>query len=73
MCSPERTELVAGGKGMLLDTNVLKGFRKKGEIYRFKCAEELELDVTVLTALEAAERILAHVQAVGRDADWGSP
>lgn len=65
MLSPERTELVAGGKGMLLDTTILNGFRKKGEIYSFKCAEELELDVTALTAVEAAKRILRHVQALG--------
>lgn len=62
MQTPERHDLVAGGKGMLLDTKVLHGFRNRGEVYRFQSQEELELDVTEIMPAEAARKIMEHVQ-----------
>lgn len=64
--SPERLELVAGGKGMLLDTKILNGFRKRGEIHSFQAQEELVLDITNLQPAEAAARILKHVELMIR-------
>jgi len=56
--------LVAAGKGLLLDTKVLNGFRKRGEIYRFQVQAELDLDVTELQPGVAAAKILEHVKSV---------
>lgn len=61
---PERLELVEGGMGMLVDTDVLKGFRARGEIYRFQGPEQLVLDVSEISPAQAAERILQHVGLV---------
>ena len=62
MLSPERLNLVAGGKGMLIDSDILHKFRKRAEIYAFDCPESLRLDVTKLSSKEAARRILMHVE-----------
>ena len=62
--SPDRLALVAGGKGMLLDTAVLRGFRKKEHIFRFENSNELGLDVTELSPSQAAQEILEHVEKV---------
>jgi hypothetical protein len=40
--------MVAAGKGMLLDTALLKAMRGRGEIFKFDCPEYFELDVTSL-------------------------
>ncbi len=64
MRSPERLELVAKGKGMLLDTTVLDGFKKRGEIHRFGTQEELELDITDMLPAQAAGKVLEYVQSV---------
>ncbi|MCJ1269785.1 hypothetical protein MMC22_009678, partial [Lobaria immixta] len=61
---PERLELVEGGMGMLVDTDVLKGFRARGEIYRFQGPGQLVLDVSEISPAQAAERILQHVGLV---------
>lgn len=50
--------------GMLVDTDVLKGFRARGEIYRFQGPEQLVLDVSEISPAQAAERILQHVGLV---------
>ena len=67
MQSAERMDLVAAGKGLLLDTDVLESYRKRSEIYRFQTYEEMELDVTELTPMQAANRIFAHVRTVTGD------
>ena len=64
MRSTERLRLGADGKGMLLDTTLLMDIRGHEQIYRFKCAEELLLDVTSLKPKEAAGEILEHLQSV---------
>ena len=64
MRSSERLELVAGGKGMLLDTAVLRGFRKKGQIFRFQDSSELEIDITKTSPAQAAQKILAHIEEI---------
>ncbi|KAL9100104.1 MAG: hypothetical protein Q9163_004479 [Psora crenata] len=72
MRSPDRVQLVTGvgggrGKGMLLDTEILKSYRKRGEIYRFEgsaAAAQLELDVTHLSPAQAAAKIIEHVESV---------
>ena len=66
MRSSERLELVAAGKGMLLDTAVLRGFRKKGQIFRFQDMQDLVLDVTNILPEEAAKKILEHVEELSR-------
>lgn len=67
MRSPERLELARGGTGLLLDADVLRGYRDKGSIHRFGGAEELVLDVEGITAVEAAESIWRHVRLVMGD------
>lgn len=64
MRSQERLELVASGKGMLVDTALLQEFRSNGEILRFSCPELLELDVSDLDADESAKRIVAHIKSL---------
>jgi hypothetical protein len=64
MRSQERLDLVAGGKGMLLDTTLLHEFRSKSEILRFSCPELLELDVSDMSPKEATARILEHISAL---------
>lgn len=49
MRSEKRVGLIAGGKGMLLDTRFLVAMREEGEILKWECAELLELDVTELS------------------------
>ena len=53
---------------MLLDTTVLRRFRKRGEIHRFRNPQELELDVTTLSPVQAAQKVLEHVESVLRGA-----
>ena len=65
MRSPERLDLVAKGKGMLLDATVLHGFRKRGQIFKFEIAQELELDITEILPTEAAQVIVKHIQSLG--------
>ena len=62
--SQERLDLVAGGKGMLLDTTLLHEIRSKEEILRFSCLELLELDVSDASPEEAATRIVGHISAL---------
>lgn len=65
MASAERVELVEKhGKGMLLDTKLLGQFRERSEIHRFGTVGELVLDVSELTAEDAAKSILWWVQYV---------
>ena len=65
MRSAERVELVEKhGKGMLLDTKLLRQMRTRVEIYRFACPEELELDVSRMEPEVAAEVIYQHVVKV---------
>ena len=64
MQSLERVELSNQGKGLLLDIDVLEKYRTRGEIFRFRTREELELDVTAMTSLQAAMEILAHIETV---------
>lgn len=64
MLSSERKEAVGKGKGMLLDTNVLRGFRKKGVIFRFGGEKELEVDVSGMGAEEAAGVVVRFVKEV---------
>jgi hypothetical protein len=67
MRSQERQALVASGKGVLLDTDLLEAMRGRGEIYSFdyrEGIEGLELDVTALEPEEAARVILKHIEAV---------
>lgn len=61
MRSDERVELVAGGKGLLLDTDVLALMRELGEIARYESPELLELDVTDVQPEEAATMIVSHM------------
>ncbi|KAF6236199.1 hypothetical protein HO173_005828 [Letharia columbiana] len=62
--SLERLGAVEGGNGMLVDTDVLKLFRERGDVYRFQCSEQLVLNVTEITPVQAAEKIMQHVRAV---------
>jgi hypothetical protein len=64
MRSQERLELVAGGKGMLLDTDLLYEIRSRGEILRFECPELLVLDVSGLAPEESANKIVQHMVAL---------
>lgn len=65
MTSQERKDLVAGGKGMTLDTTVLQRIHSHMTIYKPRCPELLELDVTDLRTKEAAARILEHLRGIG--------
>ena len=49
---------------MLLDAKMLREMRRRKDVYRFGCKEELVLDVSGLEAGEAAGRIWAHVRGV---------
>ncbi|KAK4694239.1 hypothetical protein P7C71_g3310, partial [Lecanoromycetidae sp. Uapishka_2] len=64
MRSKERVELVAGGKGMLLDVEMLRDVRRRRDVHEFGIKEELIMDVTELEPVEAAAEILEHVRAV---------
>ena len=65
MQSAERVELVEKhGKGMLLDTETLRKMRSRVEIHQFGCPEELVLDVTRMTADQAAEAVHQHIRKV---------
>lgn len=64
MQSVERVEMVSKGKGKLTDPTILRDMRGRGEIFRFECAEQLELDVSDLQPEEAAKRIAKHVEEV---------
>ncbi len=62
MRSAERVELERSGKGLLLDTSQLGEMRGRVAIYRFRCPEQLELDVSDLNAEEAARVIAEHIR-----------
>jgi hypothetical protein len=64
--------LVAGGKGLLHDTNLLREFREHGEILRVECSELLELDVSHLSPEDAAGMIAEHVESLEAAAQKGS-
>jgi hypothetical protein len=64
MRSQERLQLVAGGKGMLLDTALLTEMRDGGEIMKYKSPHLLELDVTHLQPETVASIIVAHTMSV---------
>lgn len=67
MRSAERVELVEQhGKGMLLDTKLLRQMRSRVEIYRFGCPEELQLDISNMEPGMAAELIHDHIMEVMR-------
>ena len=66
MRSAERLRLGADGQGMLLDTTLLMDMRGHEQIYRFKCAEELLLNVTSLKPKEAAKKIVEHLKSVDK-------
>ncbi|MCJ1263926.1 hypothetical protein MMC22_003796 [Lobaria immixta] len=61
---PKRLGLVEAGMGMLVDTDVLKRFRRRRELYRFQGSEQLVLDVTDITPAQAAEKIMQHINLV---------
>lgn len=65
--SSERVEKVAAGKGMLLDTTLLRKMRDRGEIYEFQCPGQLKVDISDLRPEEVAEKIARHVGAVCAD------
>lgn len=50
----------------LTDVSVVEKIRREEDIYRFGGETELELDITELTAVEAAETIARHVKRVLR-------
>ena len=62
--SAERLDLVARGKGMLTDCEILRKYRATSEIYQFHCPEALSLDVTKLSPSQAANQILQHIEKV---------
>lgn len=64
--SPQRLSLEQGGLGILVDPDVLIGFRERSEIYRFRCPEELVLDITEISPVEAVEKIVEHLEHVTR-------
>ncbi|KAI4115075.1 MAG: hypothetical protein LQ338_007911, partial [Usnochroma carphineum] len=73
MMSEDKVEKVAHGKGMLLDTKALEEMRGRGEIYEFGCPEEVVVDVSRLTADEAAKLMAEHVKKIIADSvDDGS-
>lgn len=57
------------GKGLLLDTTLLETMRRDHGLFRFRRAEELELDVGGMEAGEAARIVAEHVERVvgGKD------
>jgi hypothetical protein len=51
--------------GKLTDVELVRAFREKVKVYTFEKAENaLELDVTDMTAEEAARRVLKHLVAI---------
>ncbi|KAI1003524.1 hypothetical protein K3495_g4683 [Podosphaera aphanis] len=68
--SQERLTLAKGGKGLLLDTDLLKGFRGQGEILRWPCKELLVIDVTHIGVAEVVLKIIKHLELVDRDGDF---
>jgi len=62
--SQERLDLVNGGKGMLLDTDLLHEIRSRDEILRFECPELLELKVSALSPEESAAKIVEHISSL---------
>ncbi|CAD6501636.1 BgTH12-01886 [Blumeria graminis f. sp. triticale] len=62
--SQERLNLAKGGKGLLLDTDLLKGFRGQGKILKWPCKESLVIDVTHIGVEEVVHKILDHLQLI---------
>jgi len=68
MRSTEREEKVAAGKGMLLDTTLLREMRGRAKLCNFQCPEQLEMDISDLRPEEAANKIMKHVKFVMEEA-----
>ena len=64
MRSPARLHLVDEGQSMLSDTDVLKIYRGRGDIYKFQCPEQLVLNVSEMSHVQAAEVIIQHMRFV---------
>lgn len=65
MVSAQRVELFEKhGKGMLLDTEMLRDIRSQAKIHRFGVPEELILDVSKMSPEETAKVIYHHVAKV---------
>lgn len=62
--SQERLNLAKSGMGLLLDTDLLKGFRGQGEILKWPCKELLVIDVTNTTVDDVVKIILKHLELV---------
>lgn len=62
--SQERLDLAQGGKGLLLDTDLLKEFRDQGEILKWPCKELLVIDVTHICVNEVVEKIIKHLERI---------
>lgn len=60
--SQERLDLAESGRGLLLDTELLRGFRKKGEILKWPCKELLVIDVTNTGVDDVVKKIIDHLQ-----------
>ena len=67
MRSADRLESVTGGgKGMLLDGQILREMRGRSRVYSFEGRGELNLDVSQLEAKDAAKLISDHLLASTR-------
>ena len=64
MRSTERLSAAQGGLGILTDVEILESYRGRCKLCSFQCPEELVLDVTELTHVQAAEKIVQHLKAV---------
>lgn len=64
MASNERVKRVEEGRGGLIDTVLLDEIRNTAETFRFGLPNELVLDVSSLTADEAASTVALLVQDV---------
>ena len=62
--APERAALVAGGKGLLQDVELLRDMRGRVGIHTFGTPDELRLDVTQMEPSAAAARIAEHTETV---------
>lgn len=51
-------------KGKLIDSKILRDMRSRCDVFRFECAEQLEIDISDLQPEEAAQRIAKHVEEV---------
>ena len=64
MVGAGRKELVGGGKGLLLDVDLLRSFRVRTDIHSFGTPEELCIDVTRRDAGSVAEEIALHIRTI---------